>query len=73
MKALHSYRSGTKGFDILHTDVVEIPRRTANREFMCRHCGLTWTENINSPQILSEKVENNLSNYYQNYTECESK
>ena len=73
MKAILSYRSGTPGFDIVHTDVVELPKQHANRVFLCRHCGATWIENINSPQILSEKVENNLRDYYPNYTECESK
>ena len=28
MKAMESYHSGTVGFDILHTDVVEVERRT---------------------------------------------
>ena len=88
MKAMESWHSGCVGFDILHTDVVEVveERRSftietnngpvkypGNKVYQCRHCGEKWVENINGPQILSEEVENNLRDYYPDYTECEQK
>ena len=60
MKAMESYHSGTVGFDILHTDVVEVERRTitiktyngyitrpGNRVMRCRHCISAIIQNVN--------------------------
>lgn len=88
MKAMESWHSGCVGFDILHTDVVEVPeeRRAftvdtfkgpvtypGSKVYRCRHCGMKWVENINGPQILSEDVEKNLHDYFPDFTECKSK
>ncbi len=86
MKAMESYHSGTVGFDILHTDVVEVERRTitiktyngyttipGNRVMRCRHCGKEWVESITSPQELSQDVLNELHEYFDDYTECKQK
>ena len=86
MKAMESYHSGTVGFDILHTDVVEVERRTitiktyngnitrpGNRVMRCRHCGKEWVESITSPQELSQDVLNELHEYFNDYTECKQK
>lgn len=49
---------------LLHSNVVEVEKRTLNREFKCLCCGVQWTETINSPGILDEDVERNLYKYY---------
>ena len=50
---------------VIHKDVVEMEKTHGrNREFRCKCCGLEWIENINSPQILSDEVANNLEKYY---------
>lgn len=75
MKAMESYHSGTVGFDILHTDVVETSidhHLGHNKVFKCRHCGSEWVQSINSPQILSEDVEKEIREYYPKFTECKS-
>jgi transposase-like protein len=87
MKAMESWHSGCVGFDILHTDVVEVTeeRRTytiktyngyetrqGSSVYQCRHCGKKWVENINGPLILSEEVEKHIHDYYYEYTECKA-
>lgn len=64
MKAVST--SYYRGFEehLVHTNVVEMPKVCANREFKCLHCGKQWTEHINSPQIISEEVERNFKDYF---------
>lgn len=86
MKAMESWHSGCAGFNILHTDVVEVRQRfytvktfngsvkyPGNSVYQCRHCGYEWVGNINGPQILSEEVEKRIHDYYNEYTECKAK
>ena len=64
MKAvLTSYYRGYKEHWV-YTDVIEVPKVCANREFKCLHCGQQWTEHINSPQIISEEVEKDFKDYF---------
>lgn len=86
MKAMESFYSGSVDFNILHTDVVEVERRAitiktyngyttkpGNRVMRCRHCGKEWVESITSPQVLPQNVQNELHEYFDNYTKCEQK
>lgn len=49
---------------VIHNNVVEVEKKTSNREFKCLCCGKEWTETINSPSILEREVECNLNEYY---------
>ena len=70
MKAIRKYYLSRPCLVIIHNDVVEIEKTHGlNREFRCQCCGVEWIESINSPQILSEDVENNFGEYYK-YCEC---
>ena len=72
MKAIFSSYYNGRWNHLVHTDVTEVQRTCANREFRCLHCGQQWTESINSPQIISEDVEKNFDEYYpHNVTYCE--
>ncbi len=56
---------------VIHGYVIEVERRSQNREFKCLGCGKQWTENINSPQIIeSKEIEDNLEAYYRNIINC---
>ena len=61
---------------ILHTDVVELKgeekKNLNNREFKCKCCGRTWTENINSPQIIDDDdIAKNINEYYERIITCD--
>lgn len=86
MKAMESWHSGCAGFDILHTDVVEVKeeRRAytvntwegpvkypGNRVYLCRCCGKKWVESITSPLTFSDELD--LHDYYDEWTECKPK
>ena len=62
-------------FTILHTDVVELKgeekKNLNSREFKCKCCGRTWTENINSPQIIDDEIANNINEYYERIITCD--
>lgn len=40
---------------IIHNNVVEMPKKSANRYFKCLDCGLEWIENISSPMIVTDE------------------
>ena len=75
MYAVLSHLSGVP-FTMLHTDVVELKgeekKNLNSKEFKCKCCGRTWTENINSPQIIDDdEIVNNINQYYDNVITCD--
>ena len=49
---------------LVHTNVVEVPKVCANREFKCLDCGRQWTEHNNSAQIITEEDEKRFKDYF---------
>ena len=50
---------------LLHGNVEQIPSvGGGNRQFRCKDCGHSWTEHIQSAQILSEDQEKHFEEYY---------
>jgi len=67
MKAIQHFYSGANFPPVIHFNIIEIEKRNSNKEFMCMDCRCIWTENINSPQIISDET---IKEYYPNVKSC---